>query len=115
MELPYCPECKKQIQKRNSVIVYIPSGMYRKQKKIRLDKCLRNDIYVLNSDGHKTLACCCGHGVYPMTIICRHKNGRIYELMSNKTIPRKRNFYKMDSKGYYYIPEVSKLKGGINE
>ena len=109
MELVYCPECKKQMQKRNSVIMYINTGLYRKQKRIRLDKCLRIDIHYLNSNGRKTLACCCGHGKYSMTIICRNKNGRIYELLSNITIKRTRNFYRLDSEGFYYIPEVNKL------
>ena len=94
MELAYCPSCKKQMQKRNSVLLYI--GDYsRKPKIIRLDKCLRNDIYYLNSDGQKTLACCCGHGIYPMTIVCRNKNGRIYELFSNITMIQMVMVYRM--------------------
>lgn len=28
------------------------------------------------------------------------------EIISQKIIPRTRNFYKKDSEGYYYIPEV---------
>lgn len=108
MELAHCPNCKEQIQKRNSVIVYISGNRtYSKQKKIRLDKCLRNDILTLNSNGRRTIACCCGHGKYPMTIVCKDKNGRVYELFSNITIKRKKRFYRLDAEGYYYIPEIS--------
>lgn len=111
MELAYCPDCKKQIQKRNSVILYLSSKhAFGKQKRVRLDKCMRPDIQYLNSNGRRTIACCCGHGIYPMTIICKNKNGRIYELLSNITIKRKRYFYRLDSNGFYYIPEV---KNGI--
>jgi len=30
----------------------------------------------------------------------------IFDLISNKIIPRKKRFYKIDKQGYYYIPEV---------
>jgi len=43
-----------------------------------------------------------------LTIICRvrGRRNRFYELISGKEIPRKRNFYKKDKEGYYYIPET---------
>lgn len=45
---------------------------------------------------------------YPMTIVCKDKNGRVYELFSNVTIKRKKRFYRLDDEGYYFIPEVFK-------
>ena len=65
----------------------------------------------LSMHGYKTVGCCCGHGIYPMTVICQVGNqNRFYDLISGEDIPRKRNFYRLDSEGFYYIPEVSKLK-----
>ena len=58
---------------------------------------------------YKILACCCGHGIYPMTIIFDAGYGN-WELMSDQGIPRKKRFYIKDKQGYYYIPEtVNKL------
>lgn len=67
----------------------------------------------------KIVACCCGHGKYPMTILVRgklvnpntvfinpFKKNTIIDICSNKLIPRKRRFYKRDKEGYYYIPET---------
>lgn len=57
----------------------------------------------------KTLACCCGHFKYSMTIVVE-MNKKIFDLVSGKSIPRQRRFYKKDSEGYYYIPEVCEEK-----
>ncbi len=73
----------------------------------RIDPCLMNLIDFLQYSGIKTLACCCGHGKYPMTIVCEW-GGNILEIVSYNTIPRKKKFYKKDKQGYYYIPEVMK-------
>ena len=54
---------------------------------------------------YKVLACCCGHGKYNQSIVLQTKNGMNFDLISNAVIPRKRNFYKRDKQGYYYIPE----------
>jgi len=54
------------------------------------------------------VACCCGHGRYPTTIVVKYSSGRIREVLSETDIPRTRNFYKLDSEGFYYIPEVVK-------
>jgi len=83
--------CKKKMWKS-------PSG--------RIDKCMRNVISSLGAYGFKTVACCCGHGKYPMTIIYRGKFGGVFDLFSGKQIKRKRKFYKRDKRGYYFIPEV---------
>jgi hypothetical protein len=78
-----------------------------KPKWIRVDPCIRHLITSLSNHGYRTVASCCGHGIYPMTIICQVGNSkRYYDLISGEDIPRTRNFYKMDSNGFYYIPET---------
>lgn len=74
----------------------------------RIDPCMRKVIENLDRFGIRTLACCCGHGKYPMTIVIGIGFGfKIpLEIFSNKQIPRKRRFYKRDKQGIYYIPEV---------
>lgn len=74
----------------------------------RIDKCMRELIESLNKKGIKTLACCCGHGKYPITVISKIK-GKNYELMSKTLIPRKKRFYKRDKQGRFHIPEVVEL------
>lgn len=66
---------------------------------------MRNTITMLTADGLKTLACCCGHGVYSKTIVIK-RGKKIIEFFTDTVIPRKRNFYKRDKEGLYYIPEV---------
>jgi hypothetical protein len=61
----------------------------------------------------QTLGCCCGHGIYPMTVVVK-KGKRIYELMTGIDIPRKRLFYQRDKKGVFYIPELVDGKYGWN-
>ncbi len=74
-----------------------------------VDKCMRDYINSLSySLFFKTVACCCGHGKYSPTVICRDINGRVFDLMSDAVIPRKRRFYRKDKQGFYYIPEVKK-------
>ena len=75
-------------------------------RKFRIDGCMRDKIMAINTQ-IPTLACCCGHGRYPETIIV-NVLGVIRELHSGVEIPRTRNFYKTDFDGYYYLPEVSK-------
>ena len=76
----------------------------------RIDKCMVGLIKFLNRKHSlyyaETLGSCCGHGKYHMTVVVKNKHGLIYDLISNKVIPRKRRFYKRDDEGYYYIPEV---------
>ena len=75
----------------------------------RIDPCMKNLIIFLQDNGIETLACCCGYGKYPMTIVIKHFSGNtIWEIMSKTLIPRKKRFYKKDKQGYYYIPEVIK-------
>jgi hypothetical protein len=78
----------------------------------RIDKCMKNFIeYLEHYLPHRTVACCCGHGKYPMSVIVEIYNRKtgertFLEIFSNKIIPRTRNFYVKDKQGYYFIPEV---------
>ena len=74
----------------------------------RIDPCMRQAIKNLKELNVRTLACCCGHGKYPMTIVV--DIGILkplpLEIFSNLMIERKKKFYKRDKDGYYYIPET---------
>lgn len=75
----------------------------------RRDVCMQKLCSLINeTTNYKTLASCCGHGKYPMTIIVTRGYGNPIEWFSQIEIPRKRNFYKRDKQGYFYIPEVIK-------
>lgn len=74
----------------------------------RIDPCLRKLIIFLNLIGIKTIACCCGHGKYPMTIIAKSHLDHNIEILNQILIPRSRRIYKRDSQGFYYIPEIRK-------
>lgn len=67
-------------------------------------------VNAILSTKYETKACCCGHGKYPRTLIVGLKKGgdKCFEFFTGKLINRKRNFYKKDGDGYYYIQEVSK-------
>jgi len=87
----------------------------------RIDKCMTTLVKNLNrlleslKDGYRVKACCCGHGKYPMTIIVRTKYGHHFDFCSDYLIPRIKKFYKKDSEGYYYIPEVSKPMRSVKQ
>jgi hypothetical protein len=85
--------------------------MCKKSKGIhnRIDPCLKPLLKWLKSCDYEVVASCCGHSVYPMSIVVRYrKNGIAYyfELLSDTNIPRVRKFYKKDKNGIYFIPEV---------
>jgi hypothetical protein len=73
----------------------------------RIDPCMKSIVANLQLRGIKTLACCCGHGKYPMTLVVEGLILYPTEIFSNKTIPRKKRFYLKDKQGYYYIPELN--------
>ena len=89
-----------------------------KNKGRRIDSCMIKLCQSLSYHLDKNLeivACCCGHGKYPMSLIIKHKiNNRLFdmgivyplEIFSRTLIKRKKRFYKRDKQGYYYIPEV---------
>lgn len=94
-------------EKRNSVIAELTPS-----KRIRCDACVRYLLETMYRNGIKTVASCCGHGIYPLTIACKSNTGtgKYYEVVSGIEIKRTRNFYKLDEQGFYYIPEVTNLK-----
>lgn len=71
-----------------------------------IDPCMKNLIKFLNHIKYKTLACCCGHGKHPITIVVKTDWNTALELLHDVEIPRKKRFYKKDKEGYYFIPEV---------
>ena len=78
----------------------------------RIDPCMRLLVGFLKGYGIPIVACCCGHGKYPMTIVIQDKERSVtYEIISGEFIPRKKKFYKKDKQGYYYIPEVGESNG----
>ena len=89
--------------KRNSVELPMAGRI------LRLDSCIREEIWNLNAS-IETVASCCGHGIYPQTILYKDGLGGIRDLLTDTIIPRTRNFYRSDSKGFYYIPEISTAK-----
>ena len=86
--------------KRSSKLVILNSIGKR-----RLDDCIANLIVRLNSSNVRTLASCCGHEKYPMTIVAVDRFGLPYEFITGRGIPRKRRFYIKDKEGFYFIPE----------
>lgn len=95
--------CKERSSVTGSVYVN------KKIKQIRVDKCIRHLPLSLSVQGFNVVACCCGHGKYPLTVVCNNKdrkNGH-FDLISGKDIPRKKRFYFRDKEGFFYIPEVS--------
>ena len=77
---------------------------------IEVDKCMAQTINMLKKEGQKkgfkTKACCCGHGKYPKTVVVDIGNGHHIEWFTGVEIPRKRNFYRKDEEGLYFIPET---------
>lgn len=89
-----------------------------------IDYCIYSDVEEINlgffDNSHgkfRTLSSCCGHGKYPITIVVENTlNGRIFEWFTGVDFPKKykngkknKRFYKKDSDGLYYIPEVMTL------
>jgi len=71
------------------------------------DICMEKICWLINNKtNYKTLASCCGHGKYPMTIVVEKGWGLPLEYFTQIILPRKRRFYKKDKQGIFYIPEV---------
>lgn len=81
----------------------------RKNNGRRIDPCMREAIRCLNDQGIKTLACCCGHGKHPMTIVidAGQEIGRVVplEIFSGIFLDRKKRFYVKKKSRHYVIPE----------
>lgn len=82
----------------------IPGGIF-----LHLDRCMALLIRALNQDEWETLGSCCGHGKYSQSIVVKHADGHIFDLISSETIPRKTRFYRKDKQGLYYIPEAVEI------
>ena len=93
---------------------------------IQIDPCIRDRVDMINElYGNKTLASCCGHGVYPTTIVyidrrinivyVKFWKGKSYtgEIVIEKK--KGNRYYKKDKiTKLYYIPEVQEyLKNNI--
>jgi len=79
-----------------------------RQRNRHIDRDIAGVVGFINSyTGYETLGSCFGHGRYPTTVVVRDMDGTVFELFSRLVIPRKRNFYRRDGDGYYFIPEVS--------
>lgn len=99
---------------RNSKKTPFKYGEETRWKKV--DRCLYSLLCFINGNtSFRTLGSCCGHGRYPVTIVCRSPFGFIVDICSGKIIPRKRRFYIKDSEGYYYIPEAVEKLGKREE
>ena len=84
-------------------------------KHSRIDKCMIKLVKFLSEhmSDYPCVACCCGHGRYPMTIVVDVRKTyltkpKYVEIVSGIEILRKRNFYVKDKKGDYYLPESIK-------
>src|SRR3990167_8392052 len=78
-------------------------------KHCRIDKCMKVYVDFINKTSlAKTLYCCCGHGKYKRTMIVKLnlKGNPIMEIFSGIYLPKRRNYYKKDKQGRYFIPEV---------
>ena len=71
-----------------------------------IDACMKPFVEKLLEMNFITLACCCGHGKYPKTIVVQGLAGA-WEYRSGKQIDRSRRFYKRDVEGLYFIPEIA--------
>lgn len=74
----------------------------------RIDPCMKSAIRCLNDYGIKTLACCCGHGKHPMTIVIDVGVDKVIplEIFSGQFLKRRKRFYKKFKDGSYMIPET---------
>lgn len=100
-----------EIELASENIIGLPLNEYEYPQMI--DACMVEVIKKLRENGTMTIACCCGHGKYPRTVIYRAMGGNAIEyytstiLLNKDGSPKKRNFYKLDSEGFYYLPKVS--------
>lgn len=102
--------CNSRNSKRTP---FIYSGEVKWKK---VDRCLSGLLCFINGNtSFRTLGSCCGHNRYHMSIVCKSPFGFIVDICSGEIIPRTRNFYRMDSEGHYYIPEVIKKLGKLEE
>jgi hypothetical protein len=96
--------------------------MCKQHNKTHIDKCMKNIVNWINNNTHyKTVMCCCGHDKYKSSLIvidlevaewCRCP----YDIFNDYYFKHKqRKFYKKDNEGFYYIPEIEKIKRVKND
>lgn len=84
----------------------------------RIDPCMKQTLHFLEKFGFNILACCCGHGKYPQTIVYQNSGGETFAAVVSKSLPayllqntvrmpRKKRFYKRDLDGVFFIPEIA--------
>lgn len=85
---------------------------YKKTSDTRIDNCMTHLVSFINLHTQfKTVACCCGHNKYNSTLIIKGKVlPTVWEIFSGTPIIYKRKYYKRDTQGYYFIPEVTDEK-----
>lgn len=76
----------------------------------RVDACLPPVIERIRAEGFKPVASCCGHGMYPATVVVRCPDGSMMEYFTKVILPFKKRhrYYTRDDEGYYYIKECNK-------
>lgn len=77
-------------------------------KSISIDSCIADIVDVINKSGRfHTLGSCCGHGIYPVTIVVRDAlfPQMAMDYATRIPIPRKRHFYRRDASGIHFLPE----------
>lgn len=84
----------------------------------KIDPCIEAEVEQLRFLGLNTVSSCCGHGIYPKSIVYKDENGRYYEFFSGvEIIPQKRrhlNFYQSiwnneERKRYYFLEAQLRL------
>ena len=95
--------------------------MCNKPNKRGIDPCMNRLINFINTHPSvKTLASCCGHGKYSMSIVIKYKDTTVSrdgtkqrnvwkkrEMLSGIELKHKSRFYVKDNQGFYFIPEVT--------
>jgi hypothetical protein len=68
-------------------------------------------INLIHLHGYTTYASCCGHDVYPPTIVYKARDGTIREYFSGIELPKakRHRYYRRDENGYYYIPQINEM------
>lgn len=80
-------------------------------KTVRIDACISDLVLHLNSEVTHTVASCCGHGKYPVTILCcESPHSPVFDYCSGEQLERRYRFYKRDKEGIYFVPEMKELR-----
>lgn len=83
----------------------------------QVDFCIKSLVNDLQTQGFDTILSCCGHGKYEPTIVIRNNDNSVFDFFTKKLLnnynpnfdKRHNTYYKKDSDGYYFIPEIFQL------